>query len=124
MDVRSYVKIANVRGRPLRIEHVAILPAGEDVHPSAWLEGLPKTLDEGMVTRFTFDRTEYPSAVPVAIDSAGRVWPRRRWWWVRRLAMLGEGAAGVLGVWWRRNGPSERQLAMLRRRLSLPERRD
>ena len=82
------------------------------------------TLGEGTVIRLTFDRAEYPNAVPVAIDSAGRVWPRRRCWRVRRRVMLGAGAAGVLGVWWRRNGPSERQLARLRRRLSSPERRD
>lgn len=97
--VRSYVRVANVRGRPVRIEHVAILQPGKMSTPRGWPEGLPTTLSEGTVIRPTFDRTEYPNAVPVAIDSAGRVWPRRRWWRARRRAMLGAGPAGVLGVW-------------------------
>jgi len=74
--VQSFVTVANVRGRPVKIEQVAILKPNTMSHPRGWEFG--QDLAEGQRATFTFDRDEYPNAVPVAMDTVGRVWPRRR----------------------------------------------
>jgi hypothetical protein len=115
--VESYVLVVNTRGRPVRIEHVWIRrrrTRGRPrmSRPKGWI--LPQTLLEGEVVKFTFDRDEYPNAVAIAIDSAERVWPRRRSFWVRRQAL----SAGSLVGWpWQRNGPTSRQIERALKRL-------
>ena len=78
-------------------------------------------LSEGEAARFTFDRNDYPNALAVALDSAERVWPRRRWLRVKRRALQ----AGIVIGWpWQRNGPTDRQIARAMKRLAhqLPRR--
>jgi hypothetical protein len=103
--VRSYVKVANVRGRPVGIEQVLIFKRHTTSRPLGWTFGME--LSEGQSVKFAFDREEYPNAVPIMIDSAGRVWPRRRWFRVRRRAM---GYSGLRAFFPHRNGPSDRQI--------------
>jgi hypothetical protein len=115
--VESYIAVANVRGRPVRIDHVWIFKrrakGGPGMgRPKGW--DFPHRLAEGEGVKFTFDRNEFPGAVAVAIDSAGRVWPRRRTLRVRRRALW---AAGMIGWPWQRNGPTDRQIARAVRRL-------
>ena len=52
----------------------------ELVTPDAWMGSLTSTLDVGSDIRLPFDREQFPDAIPIAIaiDNAGRVWPRRR----------------------------------------------
>jgi len=69
--VQSFVTVANVRGRPVKIEQVAILKPNTMSHPRGWEFG--QDLAEGQRATFTFDRDEYPNAVPVAMDTVGRV---------------------------------------------------
>jgi hypothetical protein len=114
--VESYVAVTNTRGRPVKIDYVWILkrrakggPAMS--RPKGWT--FPHTLSEGQAVMFTFDRNDYPSAVAVAIDSADRVWPRRRWLRVKRRALSG---GGLVGWPWQRNGPTDRQIARAIRR--------
>jgi hypothetical protein len=64
-------------------------------------------LSEGQSVKFPFDREEYPNAVPIMIDTAERVWPRRRWFRVRRRAM---GYSGLRAFFPHRNGPTDRQI--------------
>lgn len=109
--VESYVKVANIRGRPVRIETVMILKRHTKGRPSmgrprGW--EFPQELSEGQAVSFTFDRRDFANAVAVAIDSADRVWPRRRSFRVRRRALW---AAGMIGWPWQRNGPTDRQIA-------------
>lgn len=73
--------VANIRGRDVTIEHAYILKRrhgrGPGMgRPKGWT--FPHSLSEGQVVRFTFDRRELPNAVAVAMDTAERVWPRRR----------------------------------------------
>jgi hypothetical protein len=73
--------------------------------PRGWT--FPQTLTEGQTLTCTFDREDFPDARAVAIDSADRIWPRRRWFRVKRRAL----AAGRFIGWpWQRNGPTERQI--------------
>lgn len=109
--VESYVKVANIRGRPVRIETVMILKRHTKGRPSmgrprGW--EFPQELSEGQAVSFTFDRRDFANAVAVAIDSADRVWPRRRSFRVRRRSLW---AAGMIGWPWQRNGPTDRQIA-------------
>jgi hypothetical protein len=83
--VESNVKVANVRGRPVGIEQVLIFKRHTMTRPLGWTFGME--LSEGQSVLFTFDRDEYPNALAVMIDSAGRVSPRRRWFRVRRRAL-------------------------------------
>jgi hypothetical protein len=103
--VESYVKVANVRGRPVGIEQVLIFKRHTTSRPRGWTFGME--LSEGQSVMFTFDREEYPNALPVMIDSAGRVWPRRRWFRVRRRAMM---YSGLRAFFPQRNGPTDRQI--------------
>jgi hypothetical protein len=114
--VESYVVVTNTRGRPVQIDHVWILKRRAKGGPAMsrlkdWT--FPHTLSEGQAIKFTFDREDHPSAVAVAIDSADRVWPRRRWLRVKRRALW---AGGLVGWPWQRNGPSDRQIARAVRR--------
>jgi hypothetical protein len=109
--VESYVVVANVRGRPVKIDHVWIVnrrPKGGEPgmgRPKDW--EFPHLLSEGQAVRFPFDRAEFPRALAVAIDSADRIWPRRRWLRVKRRALQG---GPYVGWPWQRNGPTERQI--------------
>ena len=108
--VESYIAVTNIRGRPVRIEDVWILrrrPKGGPGmnRPKDWK--FPVSLSEGEMVRCTFDRADYPNAVAVAMDSADRIWPRRRWLRVKRRALR---AGGLVGWPWQRNGPTERQI--------------
>jgi hypothetical protein len=114
--VESLVVVTNVRGRPVKIDQVFILKrramGGPGMsRPKGW--SFPETLSEGQSLKCTFDREDYPSAVAVAIDSADRVWPRRRWLRVKRRALW---AGGLVGWPWQRNGPTDRQIARAVRR--------
>jgi hypothetical protein len=103
--VQSFVKVANVRGRPVRIEQVAILTPQAMGQPRGWTFGMD--LSEGHAALFMFERKEYPNAVPVMMDSAGGVWPRRRWLRVRRRALRYAGIRAFLPL---RGGPTKRQI--------------
>jgi hypothetical protein len=108
--VDSCVVVANVRGRPVKIDHVWIVKRhpgrGPGMsRPKGWT--FPHMLPEGESVRFTFDRDEYPRALAVALDSAERVWPRRRWFRVKRRALM---AGSMVGWPWQRNGPTDRQV--------------
>lgn len=108
--VESYVAVTNVRGRPVRIDHVWILKRHAEGgpamnRPTGW--EFPVSLAEGEVVKCTFDREDYPNAVAVVIDSADRIWPRRRWLRVKRRALW---AGGLVGWPWQRNGPTNRQI--------------
>ncbi|HEX9693641.1 MAG TPA: hypothetical protein VGA74_01380 [Actinomycetota bacterium] len=69
--VSSYVKIANVRGRPVRIEHVAILQRGRCPRPAAgprgfrrpWAKG--RLSDSPSIARSTRTPSPSPSTAPV-----------------------------------------------------------
>jgi hypothetical protein len=108
--VESYIKVANVRGRPVTIDEVFILRRHAKgrppmSRPGGWTFGV--RLAEGESVKFTFDRKDYPNAVAVMFDSAGRIWPRRRWLRVRGNSLR---AGGMVGWPWQRNGPTERQI--------------
>jgi hypothetical protein len=121
--VDSYVIVTNVRGRPVKINEVFILerrPKGGPgmSRPKDWT--LPHTLLESQAVKFTFLREQYPNAIAIAIDSADRVWPRRRWFRVKRRAW----SAGRLVGWpWQRNGPTDQQIARAVRRAEEARRR-
>jgi hypothetical protein len=109
--VDSRVVVTNARGRPVKVEHVWLLkrrPQGGPgmERPRGWTFR-PGALSEGQSVEFTFDRADFPNALPVAIDSVGRIWPRRRWVRVKRRALQG---GPVVGWPWQRNGPSDRQI--------------
>jgi hypothetical protein len=68
--VDSCVVVANVRGRPVKIDHVWIVKRhpgrGPGMsRPKGWT--FPHMLPEGESVRFTFDRDEYPRALAVAL---------------------------------------------------------
>ncbi len=116
-EVVSYVKVTNVRGRRVVVEHTWLMKRGRMSGPKGWLEGVPYGLDEGATVSLTFHRGDSPVARPVAIDSAGRVWPRR---WRPLLNWRGFRARGRLGF---SKGPSEKHWKR-RRRLAQPRRED
>ena len=70
--------------------------------------------------RFSFERADFPKAIAVAIDSADRVWPRRRWFRVKRRALS---AGGLVGWPWQRNPPTRRQMDQLEERIEEARRR-
>lgn len=113
--IMSYVKATNLRGRPVHVEGATILTRGSMSQPKSWTFDFD--LAEGASVRFTFDRAEYPNAKGVVMDTAGRVWPRRRWFAVRRRATMQTGWF----AWRSRNGPTDRQLRRARRRFDLPD---
>jgi len=123
-SVLSYVAVTNVRGRPVLIDAVFILkrrPKGGPglSRPGGW--EFPVSLSEGEAVKCTFEREDYPSAVAVAIDSVGRIWPRRRWLRVKRRALW---AGGLVGWPWQRNGPTDEQIErLLQRTRELADRR-
>lgn len=106
-QVKSYVLATNVRGRPVKVEQVLLIVKGKRAmqRPKGWEFG--QELAEGQAVTFTFQREDFPSALPVMFDSAGRVWPRRRWFRVRRRALM---AGPMVGFPWQRNGPTQRQI--------------
>jgi hypothetical protein len=108
--VESYVVVTNVRGRPVKIEEVFFLKrraqGGPSLYrPKGWT--FPPALSEGETVKFTFLREDFPNAVAVVIDTAGRVWPRRRWLRVKRRRYA---AVGLVGWPWQRNGPTDQQI--------------
>jgi hypothetical protein len=116
--VESYVVVTNTRGRPVKIDEVFIFKrrakGGPTMsRPKGWT--FPHTLSEGQSVKFTFLREDFPNAIAIAIDSADRVWPRRRWLRVKRLRLW---AGGLVGWPWQRNGPTDRQIARVVRRLA------
>lgn len=114
--VESYVTVANVRGRPVKVEQVLVILRRKHMmeRPRGWEFG--QELAEGQAVVFTFDRDQLPNALPVMMDSAGRVWPRRRWFRVRGRALR---AGGMVGFPWQRNGPTRRQIERALRRHGL-----
>jgi hypothetical protein len=123
--VDSYVVVTNTRGRPVKIDEVFFLKGWANggprvTRPVGWtMVGRPIT--EGETIKYTFKREEFPNAVAVAIDSAGRIWPRRRW---IRVQIRRWYAAGVAGWPWQRNGPTDRQIARAVRRGEVMRRAD
>lgn len=122
-QLTSYVSVTNLRGRPVQIDQVMILnrrPRGGPGmgRPKGWT--FPQHLTEGQNVKFTFDRDQFPNAVPVIIDSADRIWPRRRWLRVKRRAFA---AGGLIGWPWQRNGPTQKQLDRLAERVEEIHRR-
>jgi hypothetical protein len=108
--VESYVNVANVRGRPVRVQEVFLFqPHGKGRpplgRPRGWEFGM--RLEEGDAVQFTFERERFPNAKAVVIDSADRVWPRRRWFRVRGYGLR---AGRMIGWPWQRNGPTDEQM--------------
>jgi hypothetical protein len=109
--VESYAAVTNLRGRPVTVDEVLLLRRDFSHHigsgrPAEW--NFPVRLSEGEVLKCPFDRGAYPNAMAWAVDSAGRIWPRRRWLCVQWRWLLG---VGMIGWPWQRNGPSDRQIA-------------
>jgi hypothetical protein len=109
--VDSYAVVTNVRGRAVTIEEVLLLRRDFSSHigagrPAGW--AFPVGLSEGEILKRTFDRTSDPNAMAFAMDSAGHIWPRRRWLRVKWRALIG---VGMIGWPWQRNGPTNQQIA-------------
>lgn len=110
--VESYMRVANVRGRPVTLQEAFILRRSGKGRPpmrrpKSWT--FPVRLEEGESVRFTFKREEFPKAkgMAIVIDTADRVWPRRRRLQVRGYALL---AGGMIGWPWQRDGPTDEQV--------------
>jgi hypothetical protein len=92
--VESGVRIANVRGRPVEVDEVWLILRGQRrmVRPREWT--FDYRLTEGDAVLFRFNRDKLPKALPVVLDSAGRVWRRRR---TLRIRFRGLRAGPMLG---------------------------
>jgi hypothetical protein len=113
ITVTSFVEVTNVRGRPVTIEHAAFLIPGAIRTPRTWTIP-PEPLEEGGRIFFPFNRAEYPKAIPVAMDTVRRVWPRRRRWRIRWRALRSVGFRGFVSG---RRPPTKWRLARFRRRM-------